>query len=214
MFESEKALTEKAIARGLFVSPGNKKMGGVPSVSLPAITTCRPDAPCFKACYAAALERRYKETAGTDLNNYLLYKARPEMFFNQLKAHFMLSSYFRMHVSGDIPDPEYFARLAETAAAVPSCHVLIFTKKYYIVNDFVTAGGTIPENLVIIYSDWIGGFMRPDDNPHGFPVCKLKRKDDDAHGLPVCGGNCTACICAGIGCWNVKRGDAFYINMH
>jgi len=212
--ENENILTEKAIARGLFVSPGNKKMGGVPSVSLPAITTCRPDAPCFKACYAAAMERRYKETAGTDLNNYLLYKARPDQFFQQLKAHFMLSSYFRMHVSGDIPDAAYFEKLVDAARGVPSCHVLIFTKKYSIVNDYIQNGGTIPGNLVIIFSDWLNGFIKPGDNPHNFPVCKIKKETDDPHGLPVCGGNCAACICAGIGCWNVKTGDQFYINLH
>ena len=39
------------------ISPGNSKMGAIPSVSLPAIKTCR-DCKCKEKCYAAKLERQ------------------------------------------------------------------------------------------------------------------------------------------------------------
>ena len=42
------------------ISTGNRKMGEIPSVSLPACTTCNPDAPCFKDCYAVKIARIYK----------------------------------------------------------------------------------------------------------------------------------------------------------
>ena len=38
------------------ISPGKSKMGAIPSVSLPAIKTCR-DCKCKEKCYAAKLER-------------------------------------------------------------------------------------------------------------------------------------------------------------
>ena len=34
------------------ISKGNIKMGDISSISLPAVVTCRPDAPCFLKCYA------------------------------------------------------------------------------------------------------------------------------------------------------------------
>ena len=40
------------------ISPGNSKMGAIPSVSLPAIKTCR-DCKCKEKCYAA--KRRHSE---------------------------------------------------------------------------------------------------------------------------------------------------------
>lgn len=37
------------------ISSGNIKMGKIPSVSLPAITTCRKDCSCCRKCYTARL---------------------------------------------------------------------------------------------------------------------------------------------------------------
>ena len=31
------------------ISAGNRKMGAIPSVSLPACITCNPEAPCLKS---------------------------------------------------------------------------------------------------------------------------------------------------------------------
>ena len=44
------------------ISRGNSKMGAIPSVSLPCRVTCNQNAPCFKKCYAARIELRYKES--------------------------------------------------------------------------------------------------------------------------------------------------------
>ena len=39
------------------ISKGNSKMGAIPSVSLPPITTCAAGCTCAKKCYAAKLCR-------------------------------------------------------------------------------------------------------------------------------------------------------------
>ena len=44
------------------ISEKNTKMGWIPSVSLPPIITCRPNAPCKKDCYALKAYRCYKRT--------------------------------------------------------------------------------------------------------------------------------------------------------
>jgi hypothetical protein len=41
------------------ISNGNRKMGQIPSVSLPPIVTCKNCATCAKKCYAAKLARIY-----------------------------------------------------------------------------------------------------------------------------------------------------------
>ena len=38
------------------ISPRNEKLGDIKSISLPAVKTCNPSAPCFKYCYARKLK--------------------------------------------------------------------------------------------------------------------------------------------------------------
>ena len=40
------------------ISPGNQKMGFIPSVSLPPVVTCAHGCTCAKKCYAAKLCQR------------------------------------------------------------------------------------------------------------------------------------------------------------
>ena len=51
------------------ISKGNSKMGSIPSVSLPPCTTCNPNAPCFKKCYAVKIQRLYKTVKTAYENN-------------------------------------------------------------------------------------------------------------------------------------------------
>ena len=138
----------------LSVSAGNTKMGVIPSVSLPPVTTCRADAPCKKECYACKLCRLRSTVRNAYERNLDLYRQNPDQYFLELSAYMTISSFFRMHVSGDIPDPEYFTRLVKAARKNKRCSILIFTKQYEIVNDYITGGGRIPNNLKIIFSDW------------------------------------------------------------
>ena len=56
------------------ISKGNSKMGDIPSVSLPPCTTCNPEAPCFKKCYAVKIQRLYKTVKTAYENNLEILK--------------------------------------------------------------------------------------------------------------------------------------------
>lgn len=194
------------------ISPGNKKMGAIPSVSLPACVTCNPSAPCFAKCYAAKIERIYSNTRNAYIRNYDIYNSDLDSYFLQVKAAAMTTRFFRWHVSGDIPNAEYFYNMVALAWELPGTQFLAFTKQYNIVNEFLDNGGRYPANLKIIFSNW--GKWKC-ENPHELPTCEVIFKTEKpAPDWKICGGNCTACACAGIGCWELKNGETIAIYEH
>lgn len=194
------------------ISAGNRKMGAIPSVSLPACTTCNPSAPCFKKCYAAKISRLYTNTRNAYARNLDALNADPAGYWLQVKAAAMTSRFFRFHVSGDIPNAAYFSEMVQTARELPNTRFLAFTKQFNIVNNFLNGGGEIPENLKIIFSNW-GAWKC--ENPHGLPVCEVIFKGETPpDNWKICGGNCTECACRGVGCWELKRGEVIGIYEH
>lgn len=194
------------------ISNGNAKMGAIPSVSLPACVTCNPSAPCFKKCYAVRLARRYKTVTAAYERNLEILSTNPALYWSSVYTAAATVKYFRYHVSGDIPNIEYFAHMVQLADALPGTTFLAFTKQYPIVNAYLNNGGTIPANLVIIYSNW-GSWKC--ENPHNLPVCEVVLKGSaPAPDWKVCGGNCTECACRGVGCWELKNGDTIAIYEH
>lgn len=192
------------------ISPGNVKMGAIPSVSLPACTTCNPSAPCFKKCYAAKLERIYKNVKNAYARNLETLRNDPAAYWLQVRAAAVTTRFFRYHVSGDIPDRDYLVNMIQTAYDLPGTNFLAFTKQYPIVNEYLNDGGTIPGNLKIIYSSW-GAWKC--ENPHGLPTSEVIFKGETpADDWKICGGNCAECACRGVGCWELKDGEtiAFY----
>lgn len=187
-------------------------MGAIPSVSLPACITCNPNAPCFKLCYAAKIERLYSNTRNAYARNLDILNADPRAYWVQVKAAAITARFFRYHVSGDIPNADYLINMVKTARDLPGTHFLAFTKQYPIVNDYLNNGGTIPDNLKIIFSNW-GAWKC--ENPHSLPTCEVILKGSEpAPDWKICGGNCTECACRGIGCWEVKNGETIAIYQH
>ena len=196
------------------ISKGNSKMGAISSVSLPACTTCNPDAPCFKKCYALRLARRYKTVAGAYDRNLEILNNSPDTYWLQVKAAAITTRFFRYHVSGDIPNIDYFVYMVKTALDLPNTTFLAFTKQYHIVNEYITTFGAdaIPQNLKIIFSNW-GDWKC--ENPHNLPTCEVILKGSEpAENWKICGGNCTECACRGIGCWELKNGETIAIYEH
>ena len=194
------------------ISKGNSKMGAIPSVSLPACITCNPNAPCFKKCYALRLSRRRSTVATAYARNLDILSTDPVAYWVQVKSAAITTRFFRYHVSGDIPNAEYFLNMVRTARELPNTTFLAFTKQYPIVNAYLNAGGTIPENLKIVFSNW-GAWKC--ENPHEMPTCEIILKGNDpAPNWKICGGNCTECACRGIGCWELKKGDTIAIYEH
>ena len=200
------------MVHSISISKGNSKMGAIPSVSLPACTTCNPGAPCFKKCYARRLAARRATVRDAYARNLDILNDNPYTYWLQVTAAASVTRFFRYHVSGDIPNGHYLKMMVKTARDLPGTKFLAFTKQYEIVNDFLNDGGTIPENLKIIFSNW-GAWKC--ENPHNLPQCEIVLKGNEpAPGWKICGGNCTACACAGIGCWELKNGETIAIYEH
>lgn len=199
-------MTNKKIS----ISNGNAKMGAIPSVSLPPVKTCAAGCTCARKCYAAKLCRIYPSVKNAYDRNLDILTTDAGAYWQQVRATAIVARFFRYHVSGDIPNAEYFAQMIETANAAPGTMFLAFTKQYKIVNDYINNGGAIPHNLKIIFSLW-DGMTTP--NPHGLPTAAVIFKGSEpAPDWKICGGNCSACAVSGAGCWNLKSGEtiAFY----
>lgn len=195
------------------ISRGNTKMGSIPSVSLPSRVTC-PYCGCWFKCYAQKLERIRPSVANAYRNNLEVLQTDPTTYWREVEAAVMTSRFFRFHVSGDIPDSDYLVHMIQIAERNPHCEILCFTKKYGIVNDYLSNGGNTPENLHIIFSAWIGLEMA---NPFSLPEAHVRYRDGSTTARPdatECGGNCTECACTDGGCWTLKSGQQVVFNEH
>ena len=195
------------------ISQGNSKLGQIPSVSLPAVETCR-ECECSKKCYARRLERLRPSVRNAYRHNLEVLKNEPETFWREVEASIMMSRFFRFHVSGDILDNEYFAMMVEVAKRNPHCEILCFTKKYNLVNEFIEQGNELTANLHMIFSGWVGLQM---DNPFSLPEAHVRYRDGSttAHDDAIeCGGNCTKCALTEGGCWNLQKGQQVVFNEH
>lgn len=194
------------------ISHGNRKMGEIPSVSLPACVTCNPDAPCFKECYAAKIERIYKRAAAAYNRNLDVLNTDWDSYWAQVRSSVSMARFFRFHVSGDIPNAAYFKEMVITARQYPNTTILAFTKQFDIVNNYIDVFGPLPNNLKVIFSNW-GAWKC--NNPHKLPMCEIIFKGEKpADQWKICGGNCTECACAGIGCWELKNNETIAIYKH
>lgn len=192
------------------ISPGNSKMGAISSVSLPPVVTCPRGVPCAAKCYAAKLCRIYATVRNAYARNLEILRTDPGEYWRQVEAAARMARYFRFHVSGDIPNGEYFAEMVALARRVSRCEFLAFTKNYAVVNEWIGNGGQIPDNLHIIFSEW-AGMTTP--NPHNLPTAAvIFRGEEPRDDWKICGGNCAECACRGVGCWELKSGEtiAFY----
>lgn len=126
----------------------------------------------------------------------------------------MMSRFFRFHVSGDIPDDNYFENMVEIACRNRHCEILCFTKKYDIVNRFLEKGRVIPQNMHMILSAWRDMEML---NPFKLPEAHVRYRDGYTtarDSAKECGGNCTECAITEGGCWTLKGGEQVVFNEH
>lgn len=194
------------------ISPGNTKMGPIPSISLPAIKTCRACA-CHDKCYAHKLEKLRPSVRKAYESNLNLYTSDPDTYWREVEAAIMMNRYFRFHVSGDIPDYDYLLHIISIASRVPTCEILCFTKRYEWVNRALETL-SIPSNLHLILSAWQGFSM---DNPHCLPEAHVRYRDGNttARGdAIVCIGNCAECAIHDGGCWSLLCGQQIVFDEH
>lgn len=194
------------------ISNGNSKMGAIPSVSLPPITTCKNCSSCAGDCYAAKLCRIYKTVREAYDRNYSILNADRDAYFTQIKAAAITTRFFRFHVSGDIVDVDYLDRMVKMARELKGTQFLAFTKNYEDVNEYFN-NHKKPANLKLIFSLPFDGAKI--DNPHNLPTAAVIFKGQEPRPeYKICGGNCTECACRGVGCWELKKGETIAFNKH
>lgn len=196
------------------ISKGNSKMGAIPSVSLPSGLTCRQDCECSEKCYAKKIERLRKTVRKAYSHNYNLLLEDPTTYWREVEASVMMSRFFRFHVSGDIPDNDYFERMVDIARTNSHCEILCFTKKYDIVNWHIGAIGKLPKNLHIVFSIWRGLSA---NNIYKLPEAHVRYRDGTTTASPEaleCSGNCANCAITDDGCWTLKSGEQVVFNEH
>ena len=195
------------------ISHVNKKMGRIPSVSLPPVVTCAEGCKCAAKCYAAKLCRIYPTVREAYARNLRILREDPSEYWRQIAEAVRGEEFFRFHVSGDIPDVEYLERMRWLAERRPDTQFLAFTKRYSLVNRRVGIWRMgIPKNLHIVFSEWEG---MPMDNPHGLPVAHVIFRGEEPHpDWQICEGDCEACARQGKGCWALKSGEHIAFHEH
>lgn len=196
------------------ISKGNAKMGEIMSVSLPAIITCGKDVPCKKKCYANRIEVRRSNVREAYEKNWGILKTDPDTYWREVEASIKMSRFFRFHVSGDIPDMDYLKRMFAVARRNKHCKILCFTKKYDLVNEYLSTGVHKPSNLLLFFSVWPGYEC---NNPFRLPEAhvRLKNGKTTAPDKAVeCKGNCSECGINDSGCWVLKKGQSVVFDEH
>lgn len=208
--ENIKNLTSKELK--ITISKGNRKMGEIKSVSLPPIVTCAENCTCAKKCYAAKMCRIYKNVKASYDNNLEILKNNPTAYWEQVNDAMCTSRFFRMHVSGDIPTYEYLLDMVKSAENNPHCDILVFTKKYNLVNELLNTGKEIPNNLHILFSEWTGMQM---ENHYNMPIAHVIFKGEEPkENWNICNGNCLECAKKNANCWSLKHGEHVAFHEH
>ena len=198
----------------VYISTGNRKTGfAVPSVSLIPVKDCGNCSSCSRLCYDIRNDM-YPTVMDTRARNSAIAHNAVNRYFKEIETASKAFRFFRWHIGGDILDYNYLLGVIRVAVNNPGCSFLIFTKMYDLVNYFVEAGGVIPSNLQIIFSDWPGAKM---DNPHNFPTSSPVFADGTT-AAPAdaieCPGDCSTCAVMGAGCWTLKAGQGVKFNAH
>lgn len=133
-----------------------------------------------------------------------------DTIIKQLKQPLVIYKYVRWHSSGDIVDIKYLNGMCRVAHNCKQIKFLCFTKKYEIVNEYLSKGAVIPPNLKIVFSGWDESWHF--DNPYKLPVALVRFKNDkrDFSKCKECSGKCYECVA----CWKLKNGQTVVFDLH
>lgn len=199
----------------VYISSGNRKTGfSVPSVSLIPVADCGNCASCSRLCYDLRNDCIYNGVTSTRAKNSALAHNAIDRYFFEIKKACKAFRFFRWHIGGDILNAAYLAGVLDVAVCNPHCTFLIFTKRYDLINDYISNGSEIPSNLQVIFSAWPGAKMV---NPYNMPVSSPLFVDGSHAAGPdpiSCPGDCSNCAVMGSGCWTLKRGQGVVFAAH
>ena len=207
-----------ALARGtdfhISISNGNSKTGPVASVSIMPGVTCPADCQktCGIDCYAAKIANARPSVLKAWARNTAILQERPEQYWQEVNLAIMAVRYFRFHVGGEIIGKAYFSGIIAAAKNNPHTEILVFTKRFAIVNAYIAEHGSLPGNLHILFSGWENAAPV---NPYHLPETAVYEKHAEPDpNWKLCGGNCFDCACRGVGCWQAKAGDVIAFEKH
>lgn len=197
------------------ISPGNAKMGAIPSVSLPPIKSCSLVAceKCGKKCYVRRIIARRKTVRDAYERNWSILSDDPDKFWREVGGAVAMTTHFRFGVSGDIPTTDYLEHIVKLARTYTHCEILCFTKQYEIVNEYLKHH-RLPKNLHLIFSAWKGLTM---NNPYNLPEAHVLFRDGTTtakDGAKWCSGNCALCSVNNSNCWSLQKGDQIVFKEH
>ena len=199
----------------VYIANGNRKTGAaVPSVSLIPIFNCRNCSVCQDKCYDLRNDCCYPGCADRRAMNAAILKMDRAKYFREINDAVKGFRFFRWHIGGDIVDEDYLFWMTLIASANQHCKFLCFTKSFDIVNNYMMNGGFLPDNLQIIFSNWVG---QKENNPFNFPTSNPLFLDGTttAHdGAYWCSGNCTECAKENAKCWSLKPGEEVIFPIH
>lgn len=197
------------------ISRSNSKMGNVSSISLPPVKTCAKGCPCSKeGCYALKLCKLRKTVREAYNRNLDILTNNPEQFYRELEGTIKSVTYFRLHVSGDFVNEVYLNRVIEIVKRNPHCQVLAFTKRYDMVNEWISKNGELPSNFHLLFSAWRNYEMK---NPNNLPEAHVLFRNGETtakSGAMFCSGNCFECFTETSGCISLKKGEQVIFRQH
>lgn len=179
------------------ISPGNRKLGSIPSFSLPSGLTCSKEAcaTCYHDCYYRKhVERPYRSARENAQQNYEMALHEPNELERALNRYFDAPNsprLFRLHVGGDFFSAAYFEMWLRVIRAHPGTHFLAFTKQFDIIAPYIDA---LPDHLSLILSAW-PGVPLPEALSQRLPIAWMQDGTEDrvpTDAIP-CSGLCTAC---------------------
>lgn len=200
-------------------SEGNRKLGRIKSVSLLPVFDCGKNCKyCKRFCYDNNHDCVMLNVMHSRAVNSVIHETDLAKYWREVSAAMVTERYFRINVGGDIYD-EDVPYLVVCAEKNQGCEILVFTKNYDAVNDYVAKNGNVPKNLHIVFSA-CPGIKR--NNPYNFPESHIIFPDGkttlkDGEEFVYCGGNCTECARScdvKKSCWNMGHGDRVAFRAH
>lgn len=196
----------------------NRKTGAlVPSVSLIPIHDCGPECKvCAKGCYDIRNVCYLPAVQKARAINSAIYDADPDKFFREIEERVKTLRFFRFFGGADIKNAPFLENMVRIAKITPTCEFLCFTKRYSLVNHYISVYGGVPSNLHIIFSDWRGAeFENPFNLPISSPVWKNgERGPHCTDKVTTCPGDCSSCAETNGGCWGLQKGETVLFEAH
>jgi hypothetical protein len=190
------------------LNKGNSKLGNsIYTINL-SRKSCRPDAPCYKLCYAGKGTFLFPNVKNCYDANYNAYIENPEKFERDLLEQLPLYGFVRIHASGDFIDRSYLDMIVRVCKVAKNVKFMAYTKKYELINSYLDDGKKLPRNLKIIFSIWD---TFPCDNRYNLPTASVifKGQEQPQKGF-ICDNNCDKCF----HCWGIRNGQQVLFKQH